>query len=122
MAKKTILLVDDEEDIIKLNMVRLIDSNYDVISATNGRDALKKAESQHPDLILLDVMMPGMDGLQVLTVLKKNLGASSIPVIMLTALEEDEIMNKAKLTGAVDFITKPFNTEMLLDAINKYIS
>jgi two-component system, OmpR family, alkaline phosphatase synthesis response regulator PhoP len=121
MAKKTILLVDDEEDIIKLNMVRLIDSDYDVISASNGKDALKKAGSQHPDLILLDVMMPGMDGLQVLAALKKNPEALSIPVIMLTALGEDEIMNKAKLIGAVDFIAKPFNTEMLLEVINKYM-
>lgn len=122
MAKKTILLVDDEEDIIKLNMVRLIDSNYDVILATNGEDALKKAESQHPDLILLDVMMPGMDGLKVLAALKKNTETLSIPVIMLTALGEDAVVNKAKLTGAVDFITKPFNAEMLIDAVNKYIS
>jgi CheY-like chemotaxis protein len=121
MAKKTILLVDDEEDIIKLNMVRLIDSNYDVISAVNGEDALKKTENQHPDLILLDVMMPCMDGLQVLSALKNNPETLAIPVIMLTALGEDAVINKAKLIGAVDFITKPFNAEMLLDAINKYI-
>ncbi|MDO8602399.1 MAG: response regulator [Candidatus Omnitrophota bacterium] len=122
MAKKKILLVDDEEDIIKMNMVRLIDSDYDVILATDGKDALKKAESQHPDLILLDVMMPCMDGLKALAALKENPETLSIPVIMLTALVEDAVVNKAKLIGAVDFIEKPFNAEMLIEAVKKYIS
>jgi len=122
VAKKKILLVDDEEDILKMNMVRLIDSDYDVILATDGEDAIKKAKSQHPDLILLDVMMPCMDGLKTLATLKENPETLSIPVIMLTALVEDAVVNKAKLIGAVDFIAKPFNAEMLIEAVNKYIS
>ncbi|MFA4991282.1 MAG: response regulator [Candidatus Omnitrophota bacterium] len=121
MARKKILLVDDEEDIIKLNMVRLIDSNYDVITAVDGKEALEKAETGRPDLILLDVMMPKMDGLQVLASLKKSQKTSSIPVIMLTALGEDAVLNKARVLGASDCIMKPFNAEMLLEAIKKYL-
>jgi CheY-like chemotaxis protein len=122
MAKKKILLVDDEEDIIKMNMLRLIESNYDVISAADGREALEKAEKEIPDLILLDVVMSGMDGIQTLVKLKSNPATSRIPVIMLSGIGEQVALNKARISGAVDFIDKPFNAEMLLEAIKKNLT
>src|SRR3989338_8214737 len=119
MDKKKILLVDDEEDIIKMNMLRLIESNYEVISAADGREALEKAEKEIPDLILLDVVMSGMDGIQTLVKLKSNPVTSRIPVIMLSGIGEKAALNKARVSGAADFIDKPFNAEMLLEAIKK---
>jgi len=119
MDRKKILLVDDEEDIIKMNTLRLADSNYDVISANDGREGLKKAEKEMPDLILLDVMMPKMDGFQTLVKLKSSQKTSRIPVIMLTGVGEKKELNKAMINGAADFIQKPFNGEMLMETIKR---
>jgi len=121
MGKKKILLVDDEEDIIKMNKLRLVESNFDVMSANNGQEALEKANTESPDLILLDVVMPRMDGIQTLVKLKGNPKTTSIPVIMLSGVGEKAACDKAILAGAIDFITKPFNAEMLLEAIKKHI-
>ncbi|MDP2921015.1 MAG: response regulator [Candidatus Omnitrophota bacterium] len=119
MARKKILLVDDEEDIIKMNMLRLSESNYHVISASDGKDGIEKAEKETPDLILLDVVMPGMDGLETLTRLKSNPRTSHIPVIMLSGVGQKTALDKALSSGAIDFIDKPFNGEMLMEAIKK---
>ncbi len=119
MDRKKILLVDDEEDIIKINMRRLADSNYDVISANDGKEGLEKAEKEAPDLIILDVMMPKMDGLQTLVKLKDNPKTSHIPVIMLSGRGEKAALNKARVSGAADFIDKPFNGDMLMEAVKK---
>jgi len=122
MARKKILLVDDEEDIIKMNMLRLSESNYRVISANDGKEGIEKAEKEMPDLILLDVVMPSMDGLETLTRLKSNPRISHIPVIMLSGVGEKKALDKAMSSGAVDFIDKPFNGEMLMEAIKKNLS
>ncbi len=122
MSRKKILLVDDEEEIVKMNMLRLMESNYDVISANDGKGALQKAEKEIPDLILLDIMMPRMDGLQTLAKLKGNPTTSHIPVIMLSGIGEKTILNKAMVNGAADFIDKPFNGEMLLEAIKRNLA
>lgn len=119
MDRKKILLVDDEEYIIKMNMLRLVDLNYDVISASDGRDGFEKAEKESPDLIILDVVMPRMDGLQALVKLKSSPKTSRIPVIMLSGVGEKEALNKAMVSGAADFIEKPFNGERLIEAIKK---
>ncbi len=122
MGRKKILLVDDEEDIIKMNMLRLIESNYEVISASDGKEGFEKAEKEIPDLILLDVMMPRMDGLQTLEKLKSNSKTSHIPVIMLSGTGEKEALNRARVSGAADFIDKPFNGDMLMEAIKRNLS
>ena len=122
MDRKKILLVDDEEYIIKMNMLRMVDSNYDVISANDGEEALEKAEKEAPNLILLDVMMPRMDGLQTLVKLKGNPRTSRIPVVMLSGMGGKSVLNKARISGAADFIEKPFNAEMLLEAIKKNLA
>lgn len=119
MDKKKILLVDDEKDIVRMNMLRLMESSYDVVSANDGREGLKKAEKEAPALIILDVMMPGMDGLRTLIKLKSNPKTSHIPVIMLSGDGEELTLNKAMINGAADFIEKPFNGEMLMEAIKK---
>ena len=104
--KKNILVVDDEKDIIDLLSYNLSKEGFTVITARNGKEALEKVK-QKPDLILLDVMMPEMNGLQVIQELKKNKTTSSIPILLLTAkgTETDEIVGLE--IGADDYIIKP---------------
>jgi len=121
MVKKKILLVDDDEDIIKMNKLMLSELGFEVISASSGEEAIEKAGSESPDLILLDVMMPEIDGLQTLAMLKNKPETSSIPVLMLSGAGEKIAQNNAMLAGAADYIMKPFNSEMLLEAIKKHL-
>ncbi len=121
MAKK-ILVVDDEQDIIKVLHVRLGAVGYEVISAENGLEGLEKAKREKPDLILLDVMMPCMHGFDALQRLKDNKKTTSIPVIMLTAKDDKGAISKAKALGAKDYLTKPFNSEALLDSIERCLA
>jgi two-component system, OmpR family, alkaline phosphatase synthesis response regulator PhoP len=104
--KKTILVVDDEKDIVDLLSYNLTKEGFSVLTARNGRDALERVK-QKPDLIILDVMMPEMNGLQVIQEMKKNKSGSSIPVLLLTAKgsETDEIVGLE--VGADDYIVKP---------------
>jgi DNA-binding response OmpR family regulator len=118
---RKILMFDDEPDLIEIMHARLGAEGYEIISAGDGIEGLKKVETEKPDLILLDVMMPKMHGLDVLRKLKESLKTSSIPVIMLTAKDDTESILKAKSLGAKDYITKPFNAEMLLDSVKKHL-
>ena len=119
---KRIMIVDDEPDLITLVQVRLAASGYEVIAAHDGGEGLEKAQKEKPDLILLDVMMPGIDGFEVLRKLKNSPQTISIPVIMLTAKGDRQSLSKAKDLGATDYITKPFNSEALLDLIKRYLT
>jgi two-component system, OmpR family, alkaline phosphatase synthesis response regulator PhoP len=104
--KKTILVVDDEKDIIELLLYNLSKEGFTVITARNGKDALEKLKKK-PDLIILDVMMPEMSGLQVIQEMKKDQATSMIPILLLTAkgTETDEIVGLE--VGADDYIIKP---------------
>ena len=108
MAAK-ILVVDDEPDVLLLCRVNLEFEGYDVIEAHDGEEAIRKVVEEHPSLVLLDVMMPGLDGWKVLEMLKDNQATQEIPVIMLTAKvrEIDQIQGLSE--GAADYVTKPFN-------------
>lgn len=119
---RRVLVVDDEPELAKIIQVRLAANGYDVIRAENGQEALDKAESEKPELILLDVMMPKMHGLDVLRKLKEDPDTEGIPVVMLTAKDDKESVLKAKSLGAKDYIAKPFNSEALLDTVRKYLS
>ncbi len=107
--KRKILIVDDCSQLIKLLCIAL-ESNYKVIIATDGKKALSMAASEpHPDLILLDIDMPEMDGYEVCGRLKEDETTKNIPVIFLTAKGDKEEVAKGLALGAVDYITKPFN-------------
>lgn len=113
--KNLILAVDDEPDILNLLKFNLKKANYTVITATDGEEALLLAAQKTPDLILLDVMLPNMDGMGVLKALKKDSSTENIPVIMLTAKGEELDRVLGFELGADDYITKPFSPrEMLL--------
>jgi two-component system phosphate regulon response regulator PhoB len=113
MAKEKILVVDDEEDILELLQFNLTREGYQVGSAATGEDALKAARSELPDLIVLDLMLPGIDGLEVTKLLKSDTNTSTIPIVMLTAKgDEADIVTGLEL-GADDYITKPFSPRVV---------
>lgn len=118
---QTILLVDDDASNIDL-LVALLEDKYDLFVALNGQDALNFATKHTPDLILLDIMMPEMDGFEVCRRLKENDATSKIPVIFLTALTAGEDVAHGFLCGGVDYITKPIETEELYARITTHLS
>lgn len=111
---KTILVVDDEAHIQELIKFNLEKNGFNVITADNGLDALKLAETKKPDLIFLDLMLPGMDGLDVCKNIRKNPSIESIPIVMITAKGEELDKILGLELGADDYITKPFSVRELV--------
>ncbi len=122
MASPKILACDDERHIVRLIQVNLERAGYGVITAFDGTDALRKVDSDRPDLIVLDVMMPKMDGFEVLKRLQANPETRDIPVIMLTAKAQDMDVFKGWSSGASAYLTKPFNPLELLTFIKRVLS
>ena len=114
MAKEIILVVDDEEDILELVRYNLAREGYQIICATSGEKALEKAKNENLELMILDLMLPGIDGLEVARRLKQQEKTSHIPIIMLTAKgEEADIVTGLEL-GADDYVIKPFSPRVLI--------
>ncbi|RIL10349.1 MAG: DNA-binding response regulator [Proteobacteria bacterium] len=113
MARERLLAIDDEEDILELIRYNLAKDGYDLNLANSGEEGLKLARSLVPDLIILDLMLPGLDGLDVCKLLKSDSRTKGIPIVMLTARgEEADIVTGLEL-GADDYITKPFSPRLL---------
>jgi len=119
MAKK-ILLIDDDSQMVELVAMRLEANDYRVIVAFSGQDGLSRTESEEPDLILLDITMPGMDGLEVLRKLKYNGKTRDIPVVMLTSKTESQAIFRSQELMAVEYIIKPFEPQELLTIVKRY--
>lgn len=114
MAKEHILVVDDEEDILELVRYNLTKEGYRVTTVASGEEALKSTRAAQPDIILLDLMLPGVDGLEVCRLLKQDPKTNHVPIIMLSAKgEEADIVSGLEL-GAADYITKPFSPRILV--------
>ncbi len=111
--KHKILIIDDEEDIIGLLTLHLKMKNYEVTSATDGVMGLEVADQEDPDIILLDVMMPGIDGFEVCKRLKEKEKTAEIPIIFLTARNQTDDRVKGLMSGADDYIVKPFDFDEL---------
>lgn len=122
MPKKKILIVEDEESLLKLESILLTSKGFEVKGVTNGRAALEEIQKSHPDLVLLDIMLPEMDGFEVCKKIKEDPQTREIPVIMLTAKKTREDMEKGKEVGADCYITKPFKSAMVIETIQRYIS
>lgn len=117
-----ILIVEDEEHINRLIEMVLQSGGYtNIQKAFNGKEALEIIETDTPDLILLDVMLPEIDGLTLCQIVKNDLGLKTLPVIMLTAKKLEDDILKGFECGAIDYITKPFNNKILLARINAHL-
>ena len=114
MSKEKILVVDDEEDILELVRYNLAREGYWVSCATSGEEALKSSASEPVDLIILDLMLPGIDGLEVTRRLRERSGTRGTPIIMLTAKGEEADIVAGLELGADDYVTKPFSPRILI--------
>jgi two-component system, OmpR family, alkaline phosphatase synthesis response regulator PhoP len=120
MAKK-ILAVDDEKHILRLVQINLEKAGYDVLTGTNGREAVEKVRAEKPDLVVMDVMMPEMDGFEALQTLKADPATAGVPVIMLTAKAQDADVFHGWQSGADLYLTKPFNPTELLTFVKRIL-
>ncbi len=121
IVRPTILLVDDDLSIRKLLVKKLGPVDADILEAESGEKALKFIEKAEPHLILLDIVMPGMDGFEVLDRIRNRLELKSIPVIVITSDNNTETRNMAFQLGANDFITKPIRKEDLIPRVRKFM-
>lgn len=117
MAKQTILVVDDEKDLLDLIEYNLRKEGFDVLKAENGEEGITMAKEHSPDLVLLDIMMPKMDGLQAVEEMRKDTELKKIPIILLTARSDEKTEVEGLNKGSDDYITKPISTTKLISRI-----
>jgi DNA-binding response OmpR family regulator len=117
----TILVVDDDEDLLKALDFYLSQSNYHIIQAKNGAEAVTKVYELQPDLVLLDIMMPNLDGLTACRGIKSMEETKEIPIIMLTAKGDVETIKAAFKAGANDYVVKPFAIEQILQKMEEFL-
>lgn len=122
MIKKKILIVEDEESLLKLESILLTSKGYQVEGVADGRAALEAIKNHAPDLVLLDIMLPEIDGFEVCRRIKEDPATKHIPVIMLTAKKSREDMARGEQVGADWYITKPFKSAMVIETIQRFIS
>lgn len=120
-AAKSILVVEDKASLSQMLKFLFLSKGLAVHIAFNGVEALEKARSLSPDLILLDIMMPQMDGFEVLARMQEDQALADIPVIMLTARKSREDMDRATSMGAVEYITKPFKAVEVVDKVLRHL-
>lgn len=120
MDKKKILVVDDEPDFLKLIKIRLEASNYEVVMASNGKDALNMVKTEKPNAVLLDILMPGMDGLTVLKKIRST--DKQLPIFIITAFSNEERFELAQKLNASGFIVKTDNLKDELDNISNALN
>jgi two-component system alkaline phosphatase synthesis response regulator PhoP len=117
MYQGKILVVDDEVYILHILDFILGAENYDVITATNGEQALQKVREERPDLVILDIMMPRLDGYETCRLIKKDPATKTIPVILLTAKGREVDQKLGREVGAADYMTKPFSPSKLIERV-----
>jgi len=118
---KRILVVDDEKDLVVMISTALKHNGYEVITANDGQEGLEKAKTEKPDLIVLDLMLPRINGYKVCGLLKKDTRYAKIPIILLTAKANAEDIELGKKVGADAYVTKPYERETLLSKIEELI-
>lgn len=119
--RKKILVVDDHAEFVDLVSFNLKRAGYGIATASNGEEAIKKARAIAPDLILLDVMMPEMDGFEVCEILRHDSATASIPIVMVTALSSELGRMEGLGSGATDFLSKPLSPKQLLARIENLL-
>lgn len=121
MDKKRILIVDDEKDIVETIQFNLELEGFECLVAYDGEEALHKAKRENPDLILLDIMLPKINGYKIARLLKFDKSYKNIPIIMLTARTQKTDIELGEETGADEYVTKPFDMDMLVALVKKYL-
>ena len=119
--KKKILLVDDSKTVLMMEQMILNKAAYELVIANDGRQAIEKANDEHPDLILMDVMMPEMGGFEACAHLRSVEATRGIPIIMVTTRGEAEAIEQGYASGCSDYITKPINGMELLSKLKNYL-
>jgi len=119
--QKSILIVDDTQTNVE-TLMSLLEEKYDILAALSGEDALEILEEESVDLILLDIMMPGIDGYETCTRVKSNPKTQDIPVIFITAMSDEDSLERAYDVGGIDYITKPFKVKEVLSRISTQLS
>jgi len=122
MPNEKILLIDDEPDFVEIVQFFLEANEYQVVTATNGDKVLEKTVEEKPDLILMDIMMPKIDGFAACRILKNNENTKNIPIIMVTAKGNREDIANASRAGANSYIIKPFNLTKLVDILRELLN
>ncbi len=121
MARKKILLVDDADTILMMERMILNKGGYELITAKDGQEAVAKAVAERPDLILMDVVMPRMNGFEALKQLRSQEATKTIPIVMVTTRGEEENVETGYQSGCDDYITKPFNGLEVLAKVKNYL-
>jgi len=122
MKKKRVLIVEDEESLLKLETILLTIKGYEVSGATTGAQALEKLSVEKIDLVLLDIMLPDMDGYEICRTIKAHPPYAGIPVVMLTARKSVEDKEMGATCGADDYLTKPFKSAEIIGVVDKLIN
>jgi DNA-binding response OmpR family regulator len=121
MAEKKILVVDDETFILNLLRNGLTENGFEVITADNGFDAILAVEEQRPDCVISDIMMPRLSGLDFLKALKNSKATKDVPVILISAMDQAEMVQQGLDMGAVDYITKPFKINEIVGKLRHHL-
>lgn len=120
--KKTVLIADDERDIVETVKFMLETEDINCITAYDGEEALNKAKTENPDLIILDVMMPKINGYKICRLLKFDAKYKNIPILMVTARSQEEDKAIGEETGANEYITKPFDINEIVEKVKAYLA
>ncbi|TML42554.1 MAG: response regulator [Actinobacteria bacterium] len=121
MPAARVLVVDDDPVIQKLLQVNFEMEGYSVITASDGAEGLERARTERPDIVILDVMMPKMNGLEVASALKADAATAGIPIILLSAKAQEADVQAGRQTGADDYVTKPFDPLELLERVARLV-
>lgn len=121
-VRSTILSVDDERDVTDLVEFHLTRAGYDVVTAATGREALECVQQQRPDLIILDLMLPDIDGFGVCEILRRHSATATIPIVILTAWATRDARHLGLELGALDYLTKPFSSKELVERVRHLLS
>jgi twitching motility two-component system response regulator PilG len=122
LKKKRILVVEDEESLLKLETILLTVKGFEVLAAFTGEMAIEKIGVEPFDLVLLDIMLPDIDGFEVCRQIRKDPRTSSVPIIMLTGKKAQDDHDRGVLCGANAYLVKPFKSAMIIEEINKLLS
>lgn len=117
----TILTVDDERDVLELIRFHLSKAGYDVIQATSGREALEVIRCRAPDLVLLDLMLPDIDGFGVCEILRRQPATATIPIVIVSAWAAPDSRHLGLELGALDYVTKPFSPKTLVERVQRLL-